>query len=146
MQRRGGWRGIALVCALVLSGVWAAGCRRAQDTAPPVATAQVTLSRSKVALGSPVDITYKFTVAQNAQSFGKRHVFVHYHDADAELKCTDDHDPAPPTADWKPGQTIEYTRTMFVPSYPYVGNAKIVTGLYTAGSNERLKLSNEDRG
>ena len=47
-------------------------------------------------------------------------------------------DQNPPTADWKPGQVVEYTRTMFVPSYPYVGQAKIVTGLYTAGSNDRV--------
>jgi hypothetical protein len=59
---------------------------------------------------------------------------------------TDDHDPPTPTVEWKPGQTVEYTRSMFVPSYPYVGAAKIVSGLYTPGSNERLKLSNEDRG
>lgn len=35
---------------------------------------------------------------------------------------------------------------MFVPSYPYVGAAKVVAGLYAPGNNERLKLSNEDRG
>ena len=35
---------------------------------------------------------------------------------------------------------------MFIPSYPYVGAAKVVAGMYTPGSNERLKLSNEDRG
>ena len=29
---------------------------------------------------------------------------------------------------------------------PYVGAAKIVAGLYTPGNNERLKLSNDDRG
>ena len=99
-----------------------------------------------MALGSPVDITYKFTMAAGAPSLGKRRVFVHFLDADDELMWKDDHDPAPATADWKPGQVVEYTRTMFVPSYPYVGQAKIVTGLYTAGSNDRVKLSNEDRG
>jgi hypothetical protein len=35
---------------------------------------------------------------------------------------------------------------MFIPSYPYVGAAKIVAGLYAPGQNDRLKLSNEDRG
>jgi hypothetical protein len=73
-------------------------------------------------------------------------VFVHFLDADDELMWTDDHDPPTPTAEWKPGQSVEYTRTMFVPSYPYVGPAKIVTGLYAVDSNDRLKLTNEDRG
>lgn len=123
-----------------------AGCSKAEDTAPPLATAQVTLSRPKVALGSPVEVTYKFTVASDATNLGQRRVFVHFLDADEELMWTDDHDPVPPTADWKPGQTVEYTRTMFIPSYPYVGAAKVVAGMYAPGSNERLKLSNEDRG
>ncbi|OFW38227.1 MAG: hypothetical protein A3J29_15765 [Acidobacteria bacterium RIFCSPLOWO2_12_FULL_67_14b] len=107
-------------------------------------TLQVSLSRSKVALGSPVEVTYKFTVAQNAPNLGARRVFVHFLDADEELMWTDDHDPPTPPAEWKPGQTIEYTRTMFVPSYPYVGAAQVVAGLYS--EKDRLKLSNEDRG
>jgi len=123
-----------------------AACSKAEDTAPPVAAVQLTMSRPKVALGSPVEVSYKFTVAQNAPNLGQRRVFVHFLDADEELMWTDDHDPPTPTADWKPGQVIEYTRTMFIPAHPYVGAAKIVAGLYTPGNNERLKLSNEDRG
>jgi hypothetical protein len=107
---------------------------------------QVALSRPKVALGSPVEVTYKFTVAQNAPGLGQRRVFVHFLDADEELMWTDDHDPPTPTSQWKPGQTIEYTRSMFIPSYPYVGAAKVVAGLYTPGQPDRVKLSNEDRG
>ena len=122
------------------------GCGKKQDTAPMVATAQLTLSRPKIALGSPVEVTYRFTVAPNAPSLGVRRVFVHFLDADEELMWTDDHDPPTPTTQWKPGQTIEYTRTMFVPSYPYVGAAKVATGLYTPGSNDRLRLSIPDRG
>ena len=45
---------------------------------------------------------------------------------------TDDHDPPRPTRTWKPGETIEYTRTVFVPSYPYNGRATVVLGLYAA--------------
>jgi hypothetical protein len=139
-------RGVMLAAALVSASALIAGCGRTEDTAPAVAEVQVSLSRSKVALGSPVEVSYKFAVAPNAPSFGARRVFVHFLDADEEMMWTDDHDPPTPTAEWKPGQTIEYSRTMFVPSYPYVGAAKIIAGLYTAGSNDRLKLSNPDRG
>ena len=45
---------------------------------------------------------------------------------------TDDHEPAVPTSQWKPGQTVEYTRTVFVPIYPYVGEAGVQMGLYSA--------------
>lgn len=145
MQRRAIVRGVVTAC--VLTAVAAlAGCSPKEDTTPPVASLQVSLSRPKVALGSPVEVTYKFTMAQNAPSLGQRRVFVHFLDADEELMWTDDHDPPTPTSQWKPGQTIEYTRTMFVPSYPYVGAAKVVAGLYTPGQPDRVKLSNEDRG
>jgi hypothetical protein len=36
---------------------------------------------------------------------------------------TDDHTPPVPTTQWKPGQTVEYTRTVFIPIFPYVGDA-----------------------
>ncbi|HJU43592.1 MAG TPA: hypothetical protein VJ691_12280 [Vicinamibacterales bacterium] len=131
---------------LAALAVTLAGCGEPEDTTPPVGNLQVSLSRPKVPLGSPIEVTYKFTVAPNAPAFGQHRVFAHFLDADDELMWTDDHDPPTPTTEWKPGQTIEYTRSMFIPTYPYVGTAKIVAGIYTAGSTERLKLSNEDRG
>lgn len=123
-----------------------AACGGGTDTAPAVGSLSVTLSRPRIALGSPVDVTYKFTVAPDAPPLGARTVFVHFLDANDEMMWTDDHTPPTPTSEWKPGQTVEYTRTMFVGRYPYVGAAKIVAGLYSGESNERLKLANEDRG
>jgi hypothetical protein len=121
-------------------------CGGGADTAPAVGSVAVSLSRPRVALGSPVEIGYVFTVAPDAPALGARRVFVHFLDANDELMWTDDHDPPTPTTEWKPGQTIEYSRTMFVGRYPYVGAAKVVAGLYAPDTNERLKLSNEDRG
>ena len=146
MQRRESVRGLVTACVLAALAVTAAACSKKEDTTPPVGSIEVSLSRSKVALGSPVEVTYKFTVASNAPNLGQRRVFVHFLDADEELMWTDDHEPPTPSAEWKPGQTVEYTRSMFIPSYPYVGAAKIAAGMYTPGNNERLKFSNEDRG
>ncbi len=146
MQRRESVRGVVTACVLAAMAAMSAACGEPEDTTPPVAGMQVSLSRPKVALGSPVEVTYKFTVASDAANLGQRRVFVHFLDADEELMWTDDHDPPTPTSEWTAGQTVEYTRTMFIPSYPYVGAAKIVAGMYTPGSNERLKFSNEDRG
>lgn len=131
--------GIVLLAATV-------ACGGGADNAPAVGSLAVSLSRPRVALGSPVEITYKFTIAPDAPALGPRKVFVHFLDANDEMMWTDDHDPPTPTAEWKPGQTVEYTRTMFVGRYPYVGAAKIVAGLYSTETNERLKLSNDDRG
>jgi len=139
-------RRLRTAAVLATLAVAVAGCGQAEDTTPPVGTLQVSLSRPKVALGSPVEVTYKFTAATDAPNLGVRRLFVHFLDADDELMWTDDHEPPTPTTEWKAGQTVQYTRTMFVPSYPYVGAAKVAAGLYAPANNERLKLSNEDRG
>lgn len=146
MQRRDMVSRFWTVAVLTTLAVTLAACGKAEDTTPAVGTLQVSLSRPKVALASPVEVTYMFTAAANAPNLGTRRVFVHFLDADDELMWTDDHEPPTPTTEWKAGQTVEYTRTMFTPSYPYVGAAKVVAGLYAPGNNERLKLSNEDRG
>jgi hypothetical protein len=134
---------VLFVCAVACAAV---ACRRGEDTSPAVATANVALARARVAQGSPVDMTYRFQVANDLSASGNQRVFVHVVDADEELMWTDDHDPPTPTSSWKAGQTVEYTRTMFVPMYPYVGPAKVILGVYETASNTRLKLTNADRG
>jgi hypothetical protein len=107
----------------------------------------VALTRQKAPLGSPVDITYKFQVAKDAPAFAEDYtVMVHFVDADDELMWTDDHRPPVPTSRWKPGQVVEYTRTVFVPVYPYLGDASIQVGLYSSRSSQRLTLAGEDAG
>lgn len=132
-----------LVCLLA---VCAAACRGAEDTAPAVATAEVALSRPRVAQGSPVDVMYRFRVAADWSTLARQRVFAHIVDADEELMWTDDHDPPTPSTEWKNGQTVEYTRTMFVPMYPYVGQARVIIGVYDPSTNVRAKLGNPDRG
>ena len=146
MQRRDSLKVRVSACVLTALALIVTGCSTPEDTTPAVGTIQVSLSRPKVALGSPVEVTYRFTLAQNAPNLGARRVFVHFLDADEELMWTDDHEPPTPTSEWKPGQTVEYTRSMFIPSYPYVGAAKVAAGMYSPANNERVKFSNEDRG
>ena len=135
-----------LIAVIVACGA-AAACSRKAEEAPAVATPTVTLSRADAAVGSPVDITYKFTVAADAPPFTEDYiVFVHFIDADGEQMWTDDHEPPTPTRQWKPGQTIEYQRTIFIPKFPYVGATDVALGLYSGTSGARLPLAGEDRG
>jgi hypothetical protein len=123
------------------------GCRRKEAPTPPVATPTVSISHDRVPLGSPIDITYRFEVAADAPKFTEDYMaFVGVVDPDGELMWTDDHSPALPTTQWKPGQKIEYTRTVFVPVYPYVGEASINMGLYSPSTKKRLTLSGDDAG
>lgn len=144
MQRTVTHGGLFRSLSLAMVVCTATACGQAEDTSPAVATAEVAVERNRVAQGSPVDLTYRFTVAE-APSAAHR-VFVHVLDVDEELMWTDDHDPPTPTTEWKPGDTIAYGRTMFVPMYPYVGPAKLIVGLYDTASRQRLKLGNTDRG
>jgi len=85
-------------------------------------------------------------VANDAKFDQDYRVMMHVVDADNELMWTDDHNPPTPTTQWKAGQTVEYTRTVFVPIYPYVGEATLQLGLYSSSSQQRLTLSGEDTG
>jgi hypothetical protein len=123
------------------------GCRRDSSPEKGLATPSVTLSHDKASLGSPIDITYKFVVAPDAPSFSENYwVFVGIVDADEQLMWTDDHNPPIPTREWKPGQTITYSRTVFIPIYPYIGEAAIHMGLYSTNTQKRLPLNGRDAG
>ncbi len=125
-------------CVLIVA---AAGCSRKQSADPPVATPSVTLNKDKTAIGSPLQITYKFEVLPNARIDGDYAVFVHVMDPEGEKLWQDDHHPQVPTSKWQPGQVVEYTRTVFVPNYPYIGEAVMRLGLYNPANGKRLALN-----
>lgn len=116
-------------------------CSTKKTTEPPVATATVTFAKDKAAIGSPLKVTYKFEVLPNATFDADYTVFVHVLDPDGEKLWQDDHPPSIPTSQWKPGQVIEYTRTVFVPNYPYIGEALVRIGLYNPATGKRLSLN-----
>jgi hypothetical protein len=122
----------------------ASACSRT-DKAPAVATVTFQASKPRVALGSPIDLTYRFDVAPDAKFDGDYTVFVHVLDSDNKLIWTADHVPPIPTSQWKPGQTIgPYTRNEFVPVVPYLGEAVVRVGLYKAPNGPRLPLAGLD--
>ena len=134
---------LALVLAVV-SAAAAIGCGGKQENEPALATPSLTLNKDRVPIGSAVTLTYKFVVAPNA-TFDKDYwVFVHVLDSEGEQMWTDDHQPPTPTTQWKPGETVEYKRTIFVPNYPYIGEAVVRMGLYDPPTGKRLVLNGSD--
>ena len=122
-------------------------CGRAQQTETPLVTPTVTMARPEAAIGVPIEMAYRFVVAPTAPGFTEDDtVFVHFLDTDGELMWTDDHQPAVPTTQWKPGQTIEYSRTMFVPKFPYSGETAVVVGLYSPRSGARVPMAGQTKG
>jgi len=125
------------ICGLVLTA-----CSRGAEDASPVARLAVSVSPSEGEVGSPLDMTYTFLVSSDAPALPEdTYVFVHFLDADGERMWSDDHQPPTPAHEWKPGSTIRYTRTTFVPRYPYVGEARIDAGLYSRATGKRFPLS-----
>jgi hypothetical protein len=129
------------VCAVVALAA-ASGCSRQQESAPCVATPSVALARDRAAIGSPLTFTYRFDVSQPIS--GDYVVFVHVLDDQGERLWGDDHPPTVPTSQWKPGQKVEYSRTVFIPNYPYLGPAHIRIGLYQPSASQRLPLCATD--
>jgi hypothetical protein len=132
--------------AFMAAAISLSACTRKAPPTPPFAKASVAVNRQAAPLGSPIEFTYKFVVASDAKFAEDYRVMLHVVDADNELMWTDDHDPPTPTTQWKPGQTVEYTRTVFVPIYPYVGDAGLQVGLYSPKTQSRLTLDGEDAG
>ena len=124
--------------------VFLVACGKKADNAPAVATPSLTFSKNQVPIGSVVKLTYRFQVAPDAHFDKSYWVFVHVLDAEGEQMWTDDHLPPTPTTAWQPGQTIEYTRTVFVPNYPYIGEATVRLGLYDQATGQRLPLKAQE--
>lgn len=137
-----------VLCPALLAaaaGLWS-GCGGSAPAEPPVATPSIRPNHTRAPAGSPLELTYSFVVGQDAKIPGDYRVMMHVVDTDEELMWTDDHNPPVSTSAWKPGQTIEYMRTIFVPVFPYVGNATLHMGLYSTTDQRRLTLAGEDVG
>jgi hypothetical protein len=140
------WLASVGMCAMTALALVGGACSRKAASTPPVATPGVVVSHERAPAGSPLEVTYKFVVASDARFVEDYRVFVHVVDTDEELMWNDDHTPPIPTSQWKPGQTVEYTRTIFVPVFPYVGEASIQIGLHSLKDGHRLSLAGEDAG
>jgi hypothetical protein len=136
------------VCTCLVALVTLSACRGEEPEAPPVATPSIALKHERAPAGSVIEATYKFVVADGAKFDQNYRVFVHFLDADGVWMWGDDHNPPVPTTTWKPGQTIEYQRTLFVPVFPYVGETTITLGLHgeAGGNQRRLTLAGEHVG
>lgn len=124
--------------------LFGAGCA---EQAEPVATVSLGVNRASVPLGGPIELAVRFVASPRLEGVdGDYRVLVHFLNSDQDLMWAADHDLPTPTSDWRPGQTIEYTHRTTVPMYPYVGEATVAVGLYSASTGERLALAAEDLG
>jgi hypothetical protein len=123
-----------------------AACGGSNDEAP-VASAAVTLTPTRAAGGTPVEVHYRLEAAPGAtMPQGEYVVFVHWIGPSGELLWTDDHQPPIPLQQWRPGMPVEYDRTMFVPRVSVAGPVQMQVGLYAPSNGARLPLIGEAEG
>jgi hypothetical protein len=108
----------------------------------------VKFNRTRIPLGSPVEVTSTWTLGPTAKKVPEGYnAFVHFLDSHRVLLFADSHQPVPSPVAWEPGKTYSYTRTVFVPVYPYVGDVEVRTGLFPVqGKKDRLALKGDDAG
>jgi hypothetical protein len=113
----------------------------------PLVTPAAALSSSRIEPGVLTTVTYRFAMASDAPAFTEDyHVFVHAVDEANFVLWTDDHTPATPTTQWKPGSTIEYTRQMYVPTAVATGPAELEVGLYAPSTGQRVPMDAPTKG
>ncbi len=135
---------VPVLAALLLTAV---GCGGGGASGPPVAAVNLRLDRMTVPIGGPLEMTFRFDVSPDLVPLTDDYlVFVHVLDNNGEPIWNDDHQPEMPTSEWESGQTIEYSRRIMVPLYPYIGDGDIAVGLYLPSTGERLALAGDHIG
>ena len=116
-----------------------------RENTPPVATVSVTPTRTRVAPGGVLDMTFRFEVKPGTVIPVDYTVFVHFVNADGQTLWTDDHVPDIPTSRWKAGQVIQYSRTRFLPTSGLApGEVTVVVGLYREDARLSLEAASAD--
>ena len=123
-------------------------CSRREPAKVNPIVPSVEVNRTRAPLGSALEITYTWTLEPGAKKLDQDYrALVHFLDTHEVILFDDDHMPVPPPSTWEPGKTYSYTRTRFVPVYPYVGDVEVRMGLYPyPGRGERPALKGEDQG
>jgi hypothetical protein len=145
--RREGWSGRVVTMAVAGALVFPACGRRKPAEINDIAPA-FQVNRSRAPLGSAVEVTYTWKVGPAAKKVPADYrALVHFLDSHRVMLFTDDHVPVPQPSAWEPGKEYSYTRTVFIPIYPYVGEVEVRMGLTPAsGRGERVALKGEDTG
>jgi hypothetical protein len=139
------WRTAAVVSVAALGLLPFCGRRKPAEVNDIVPKIEV--NRPRAPLGSAVEVTYTWQMEPTAKKLDQDHrAFVHFLDSHKVLLFDDDHVPVPPVTSWEPGKSYSYTRTKFIPIYPYVGDVDVRVGLQPVARGERLALKGQDAG
>jgi len=135
------------IAVVTVAAAAAAGCGRRQTAEVNDIVPKFAVNRAQAPLGSAVEVTYTWQLEPTAKKLTQDYrAFVHFVDSHGVMLFEDDHAPVPPVTQWEPGKTYSYSRTKFIPVYPYVGDVDVRMGLAPAGKGDRVMLKGEDAG
>jgi hypothetical protein len=139
------WRAGAILALAATAALPA--CNRRKQAEVNAIVPKFEVNRSRAPLGSAIEVTYTWQLEPTAKKLTQDHrAFVHFVDSHGVMLFDDDHTPVPPPSTWEPGKTYSYTRTKFIPIYPYVGDVEVRLGLHPVAKGERVALKGEDAG
>lgn len=141
------WRWGGAWCRGFVATVLVLSCVACGERAEPVAGVTLGVDRDELPRGRHLTVAYRFDVfRETAAAGGDYRVFVHFLTTEGEVIWQDDHSPPVPIGEWRAGETVEYTRRVALPPYPYIGPATVAVGIYSQSTGERLPLLAEDLG
>jgi hypothetical protein len=138
-----------LALLVVILPLAVAGCKSRRSVEANDVSVSFEVNRNRAPLGSAVEVSYTFTTGPSFKKLSEDYrAFVQFRDSQGKiLPFQDDHTPNPAPNTWEPGKTYRYSRTVFIPVYPYVGDAQVEIGLYPAsGHGERVGMKGDDSG
>jgi hypothetical protein len=139
------WRAGAILALVAAASLPA--CSRRKPAEVNAIVPKFEVNRTRAPLGSVVEVTYTWQLEPTAKKLTVDHrSFVHFVDSHGVMLFDDDHGPVPSPATWEPGKSYSYTRTKFIPIYPYVGDVEVRMGLHPVPKGERVALKGEDAG
>jgi hypothetical protein len=92
---------------------------------------------------STFSITYEWDIRKPIEDAWR--VFVHFTDASGNIKFQNDHDPIPPTTEWKPPKVVIGPLSVRIPE-GITGTFEIRMGLFKPPQGERARLRGVDDG
>ena len=134
------WSPVVATALLLTTGACA-------DRSEPVASVTVGVDRDEIPRGRHVMVAFRFDVFREIAALDRQYrVFVHFLTDEEEVMWQDDHVPPVPIGEWRAGETVEYTRRVMIPAYPYIGESTVAVGIHSPSTGERLPLLAEDLG
>lgn len=114
---------------------------------PPPRRIDVGVRTEVVALSASaelVEVTYDWNIGPDYEPLEEPlTVFVHFLDSQGRIVAQDDHVPPRPSREWRPGETISYTRKVWIPDG--VGGEQIVFFMGLYGPSGRVEVRREGR-